>query len=153
MAHVDNPRKGFNFSIDFPLFPINPFLAQEVDIPEVEVDQVEHGDSNHSIKTGGRKKVGNIKIKKILTTTGPDNYFWDWMILVQDFIAGGGLIPTAYKRAIVITELAEDGLSVINTWDCTGCWPTKINGQSHKRLASDNTIEELELSCDIIDKL
>lgn len=153
MAQIENPRKEFNFSIQIAPAPINPFLAQKVDIPEISVDQTEHGDTNHDIKTGGRVKFGNVTISKIMTTSGADNYMFDWLYSVQDAIIGGGLTPTVYKRTVTITELAEDGTSILNTWILMGCWPTKINGMKLDRQSSDNTMETIELSVDKIEKL
>ena len=154
MAHIENPRKVFCWTIDFPAFPINPFLFQEGEIPEVEVDSTAHGDANYDVKTGGRKKFGDIVLKKLITTDPQgDTYFFDWQILVQDALTGGGLTPLGYKRTCIIKELAEDGISVINTWVCTGVWPKKISGQKQDRLSSDNTIEEITLSVDIVDKV
>lgn len=153
MAQISNPRKSFNFSIQIAPAPINPFLAQKVDLPEITIEQVEHGDTNHDIKTAGRVKLGNINISKIMTTSGSDNYMFDWAYSCQDAIIGGGLIPSQYKRIVIITELAEDGTSVLNTWVGMGCWPTKINGMTLDRLSSDNSIEQVELSVDKIEKL
>ena len=153
MAQVSNPRKEFNFTIQIAPAPINPFLAQKVEIPEITIDQTEHGDTNHDIKTAGRVKVGNINISKIMTTSGADNYMFDWAYSCQDPIIGGGLVPRQYKRVVTITELAEDGTSALNTWVCIGCWPTKINGMKLDRQSSDNTIESIELSVDKIEKL
>ena len=62
MAQIKNPRKVFNFSFQIMPLPIDPFLAQKVTIPEVSADVVEHGDTNHDIKTAGRVKYGNIMI-------------------------------------------------------------------------------------------
>lgn len=153
MAQISNPRKQFNFSIQIALLPINPYLAQEVDIPEITIEQVAHGDTNHDIKTAGRVQYGNVGIRKIMTTSGADNYFYDWAASCQDVIIGGGLLPSEYKRVVAVTELAEDGTSVLNTWILTGCWPTKINGQDLRRMSSDNTVESIDLSVDKIEKL
>ena len=153
MAQVSNPRKGFNFSIQITPLVIDPWLCQKVSIPQIEVEKAHHGDTNHDIKTGGRVKYNDIKLEKIMKTSGPDNYFYDWAASVADVIIGGGLTPTAYKRTITITELAEDGLTVINTWVCFGCWPTKINDMSLDRMSSDNTVESVDISVDEIEKL
>lgn len=153
MAKVSNPRKEFNFSIQVTEAPINPFLCQVVELPEIIVEQAEHGDTNHDIKTAGRVSVGNITIDKILTTSGADNYFFDWLASCQDMMIGGGLVPDDYKRTILITELAEDGTSALNTWVCQGCWPTKINGQKLDRRSSDNSMEKIELSVDRTEKV
>lgn len=153
MAQVSSPRKKFNFTIQIAPAPINPFLAQKVQIPEITVDASEHGDTNHNIKTGGRINYGNIQIEKIMTTGGADNYMFDWLNSIADPILGGGLVPDEYKRLVTISELAEDGTSVLNTWVCIGCWPQKINGQDQDRMSSDNTVESIELCVDKIEKL
>ena len=88
-----------------------------------------------------------------MTTSGADNYMFDWAYSCQDPIIGGGLVPDEYKRIVTISELAEDGTSVLNTWICTGCWPTKINGMKLDRQSSDNTMESIELSVDKVEKL
>lgn len=153
MANVSNPRKQFNFSIQIAPAPINPFLCQKVTIPEISLDTVEHGDTNHSINTAGRVKTGKVQIEKISTTSGADNYFMDWLYQCQDPIIGGGAVPDDYKRIVTIQELAEDGTSVLNTWVCIGAFPNKINGTELNRLSSDNTVESVELTVDKVEKL
>lgn len=153
MAQISNPRKQFNFTIQVAPAPINPFLAQKVEIPEITIEVAEHGDTNHNIKTAGRQMIGVISIEKIMTTSGADNYFWDWLNSCQDTLIGGGLVPDFYKRVVTISELAEDGTSILNTWVCRGCWPSKIDTMTLDRQSSDNTIEKIELSVDKIEKL
>jgi len=153
MAHVANPRKDFMFSITFPSFPLEPFLVQKVDLPETDTDQVNHGDTNHDIKTAGRVKYGNIELEKILTTSGSDTYFWDWQASCQDSLLGGGLTPKQYKRTCIINELAEDGTTIINTWVASGVWPCKIKGQKQDRKSSENTMEGVSLSVDTLEKI
>lgn len=153
MAQISNPRKQFNFTIQIAPAPINPFLAQKVEIPEISLDATEHGDVNFDVKTAGRIKYGNIMIEKIMTTSGSDNYFFDWLQSCNDPLIGGGLVPREYKRIVTITELAEDGTSALNTWIASGVWPQKINGMSLDRLSSDNTVESIELCIDKLEKL
>ena len=153
MAQISNPRKEFNFSIQVVGAPINPFLCQVVELPEISLEVAEHGDTNHDIKTAGRVKVGNVSIDKIMTTSGADNYFFDWLASCQDMMIGGGLVPDAYKRSVLIKELAEDGTSVLNTWVCQGAFPMKINGQKLDRKSSDNSMEKVELSVDKVEKV
>lgn len=157
MANISNPRKLFCFSIRVIGAPIQPFLFQQVSIPEAEVDQVEHGDLNYDVKTGGRKKFGDCKLEKLLTTTstsqGEHTYFWDWQNFVQNASVGAGAVPTLYKRTLEVKELAEDLTTVLNTWILIGCWPKKISGFDFDRMKSDNTIESVELSVDLVEKL
>ena len=153
MAQIDNPRKDFNFSIQVVGAPINPFLVQEVNVGESSITQAKHGDTNHDIKTGGRVETGETELEKILSTSGSDTYMWNWHRSVQDATIGGGLTPQMYKRTLIITELAEDGTSILNTWILTGVWPMKINGQKWNRKSSENSIEKISLSVDRMDKV
>jgi len=93
-------------------------------------------------------------LEKLFRTTknAESLYFWDWMDQIQNPFVGGGLTPTAYYRTVIIEEFAEDGATVINRWEAYECWPTKINGQSQKRMSSDNTIEKIELSVNNVNK-
>ena len=153
MAKIKNPRKKFLWSIQFVNRPINPYLFQKVDIPEKTVEQVSHGDVNRDVKTGGRATIGNMTAEKLLTTSGSDTFIWDWMSSVADTILGGGLTPEQYWETILVSELAEDGTSVLNQWIMTEVWPTKLNGQSLERMSSDNSIETIEFSVGDIEKV
>jgi len=153
MANIKSPRKKFNFSIQIVPAPINPFLAQKVTAPEISLGVAKHGDTNHDIKTAGRVEVGDITIEKIISTSGADNYFFDWLKSCQDELIGGGLVPDEYKRQIIITELAEDGTSILNTHLAIGAWPSKINGMDFDRMSTENSVESITLSVDKYDKI
>ena len=152
-AKVKNPRKQFLWSIKFIERPINAYLFQKVEVPEVTVEQVSHGDINRDVKTGGRVSVGNMTAEKLETTSGSDTWLWDWLSSVQDQILGGGLTPNEYWEKVLVEELAEDGVSVINQWILTEVWPTKLNGQTLDRMSSDNTIESIEFSVGTCEKI
>lgn len=151
MAQISNPRKQFNFTIT--IAGLNPFLAQSVVIPEQSFDVTEHGDTNFLVKTGGLKKFGKIIIEKISRATAPDNWLNNWMSEVQDTALGGGLLPSAYKRTVIIEQFSNDGVTVINRWACYGCWPSKRDGIDLKRTGSDNTMEKFELEVDEVFQL
>lgn len=142
MAQIPNPRKAFNFSIFIP--GLDPFLCQEVDVPEVDIDVVEHGDANFLAKTGGLKKIGTLKVKKIAPATGPDNFIWNWLFGVQNEFTGGGELPTTYQETLVVEQYSNDGVTILDTFVCYNCWPSKVGGVQFRRNASDNSIEEIE---------
>ena len=152
-AKVKNPRKGFLFQLTFVNHPINPYLFQEVSIPELEIEQVSHGDINRDVKTGGRITVGNLVCRKLESTSGSDTWLWDWLMSVQDLILGGGLTPSEYWETVRVDELAEDGVSILNSWICEEVWPSKVNSQDLDRMSSDNTLEEIEFSVGTVNKL
>lgn len=171
MAKNVNPRKNFNFSMQIVGEPIDPFLIQMVEIPSREIEIVEHGETNHSVKTGGRVSFGNLILEKIFTTTPGLNahtYFEDWMVSVQDPITGGGLSPdnirnSGYARDVIIYEFPESGVATdeaglptgtpLNIWYCRRVWPANRDSITLNRMESDNTIERIELAVDFIEKV
>lgn len=146
MPQVANPHKQFQFSIF--VFGMNPFLAQKVTLPDRDVDKVEHGEGNHLVKTGGMVKFTELVVEKLMTGSIPDSLMWGWINLVQNEFTGGGTVPAVYKKAIQVQLLANDGVTVVNTWNYTGAWPCKINGIELDRVSSDNTIESVEFCID-----
>lgn len=152
-AQVKNPRKKFLWSIKFVKHPLNPYLFQNVQLPEITVEQVTHGDINRDVKTAGRVSVGNLTAQKLMTTDGSDTWLWDWINACQDHILGGGLTPSQYWETAIVSELAEDGKSVLNSWYLDEVWPTRVNGLELSRVDSENTIEDIEFSVGIIDKV
>jgi phage tail-like protein len=146
MAEISNPHKKFQFSIF--LMGMNPFLAQKVKLADRDIDQVEHGEGNHLVKTAGMLKLGNVTIDKISNSSIPDKLMWAWIHSIQDEFTGGGAPPAIYKLGMQVQKLATDGATVIGTWNYIGAWPCKINGVELDRMSSDNTIESLEFSVD-----
>ena len=69
-AKVKNPRKKFLFGIAFPKHPFNVFLAQKVTMPDIEIEEVAHGDINRDVKTAGRVTIGTLTVEKLMTTSG-----------------------------------------------------------------------------------
>lgn len=152
-AKVNNPRKKFLWSIQFTEHPVNTYLFQNVTLPEITIEQVSHGDINRDVKTAGRISVGNLTASKLETTDGSDVWLWAWLNSCQNLTLGGGLVPSEYWTTCIVNELAEDGVSVLNSWICSEVWPTRVNGQELDRMSSDNTIEEIEFSVGYLEKL
>ena len=151
-AKVKNPRKKFLWSLQFAEHPINPYLCQKCSLPDLTVDEVEHGDINRDVKTAGRVKIGTLTVEKLCTTSGSDTWVWDWLFSCPDQTLGGGLVPTDYWCNVLVDELAEDGKTILNTHSYTEVWPKKITGLDFDRTASENTIEKIEFSVGTMDK-
>lgn len=152
-AKVKNPRKKFLWQIIFVNHPVNAYLFQNVTLPEITIEEVAHGDINRDVKTGGRISVGTMSANKLETTSGSDTWLWDWIMSVQDLRLGGGLTPPEYWEKVMVNELAEDGVSILNSWIMEEVWPTRVNGQELDRMSSDNTLEDIEFSVGVVDKL
>lgn len=151
-AKIKNPRKKFLFSLTFPKHPINPYLCQKVTLPDIEIEEVAHGDVNRDVKTAGRVTIGSLTVEKLKTTAGSDTWIWDWLFACQDHILGGGLVPSDYWENMVVNELAEDGKTVLNTHVLSEVWPSKIEGLEFDRMASENTIEKITFSVGTMDQ-
>lgn len=152
MAKINNPRKAFNYSIAFPNHPINVYLVQKVTLPDIEVEQVTHGDLNRDVKTPGRVTVGDLIIEKLCTTAGSDTWAHDWLMSCQDIILGGGAVPSTMWETMVVNELAEDGVTILNSHVYNEVWPKKINGLELDRTTSENIVEHVEFSVGTADK-
>lgn len=153
MANFANPRKRYNWSITITPDPINSFMFQKVTLPDADIEAIAHGDSNHDIKTAGRVSYGNIVAEKLQPSNAGDTYMWSWFDTCQSSIIGGGAPPNVYKKVITLVEFAEDGVTVLNTWNAEGVWPQRIPGAEKDRNSSDNTIETVEFSVDKLNKI
>jgi phage tail-like protein len=153
MAKFANPRKKFNWSIQISPDPINPFLFQKVTLPDSDIEKVAHGDTNHDINTAGRVTYGNIVCEKLAPSDQGDSYLWAWHDTCQSSVIGGGAPPQIYKKVITIVEMAEDGVTILNTWIAEGVWPTSLPGIELDRMASENTVENVEFAIDTLSKV
>lgn len=146
MAKINNPRKEFNFQIS--IAGLNPFLCQEVKLPDVEFDIATHGDTNYEVKTAGQKKIGQLSITKIFPVDFPDTAIRSWASEIQDQISGGGQTPSQYKRTVIVQEFANDGETVLEQFEYDGVWPQKLNGKQFNRKSSENTTQSIEFCVD-----
>lgn len=149
MAQVSNPRKDFNFQIS--IIGLNPFLAQQVKLPDQELDVAEHGDVNYDVKTAGRKKIGMMTVEKIFPSDELDTFIRGWMNDIQSQKTGGGQLPSQYKRSALVQQYAPDGVTVLEQWELDGIWPQKANGINFNRRSSENVMQSIEFCVDEID--
>lgn len=146
MAQIRNPKKAFQFNIY--AAGLNPYAAQEVNIPEHEFEDVTHGDVGRRINTAGIMVFGAITITKLRPIEVADNWVWSWIQSIRNFRTGGGLIPDFYKRDLTIVQLSYDNVTVTDRWEVEGAYPRRINGMDLSRTESANSMETVELSID-----
>lgn len=158
---VKNPRKSFNFLIEIQGLSFMPvFGAQEVTLPDVALDSVEHGFGNTVIKTAGQVKPGSLKINRIISldplnmAAAESEGFHLWQQMAQNSYSQSGGDPDSYKHVVVVKEIANSGINsgtdpvVVAVHTCLGCWPKLINGRDYKRAESSNLVESVELEVD-----
>lgn len=151
MAQIANTRKVFNFRVE--IAGMDQWEIQKVTLPEVEIEAVEHGDTNHKVKTAGMVTVGDLVFEKLRPLPSSDNWAWNWLNQAQDMALGGGQLPINFKQTIVLKEMDNTGNSTLNRWVCEGCWVKKISQSDFDRAASDNIIETITLSVDRVRRI
>lgn len=150
MEGIANPIKVDKFIVE--IGGLDQMACQEFKIPSVEFDVTEHGDSNSTRKTAGKKKVGDAELKQLKKMEGGDSWAWNWIgeIANQN---GGGKRPSEYQKTIVVRELDADGIRTINAWMLKRAWVKKVDGLTKSRTSSDNVQEDVTLSVDDIIKI
>lgn len=151
MAQVAAPRKTFNFDVE--IDGILSAQVQKVGHPEIEIEEVTHGDANYDVKTGGRIKYTKGTLEKLRPADQPDLIWWVWLSSVQNPDIGGGQLPTLYKQLLVIKEKAPDNITVVSRWAWIGAWPSKLSRSDNDRNVSENMIETVEISMDRVEQL
>lgn len=145
---ITNPRKNYNFKAIISAQYYNPFMVQELKTPDVDIDVVEHGQANSTIKTAGQIKYTNAQLKGIIPQEQGLDWVQVWIKDVQDILRGGGLVPNMYKKNLQVVYLGIDGKTVVETETWEGAWPCKLNGKDLKAIGSENIINDLELCVD-----
>lgn len=146
MAMVADTAKVFNFVVE--VLGVNQFEIQKVTLPDMEIEAVKHGDTNHDIKTAGRVTVGDMVWEKLNPLPVPDSFAHDWLTRAQDLILGGGQLAATYKQTVVVKLMDSTGLVAVKRWLCTGCWISKLSHSDLDRMSSDNMIQSITLSVD-----
>jgi len=145
---VANPRKNHRFALE--IAGIDQLLIQEVDLPDVEVTEVTHGGAvNESdIKTPGKKKIGDLVMRKLKASTSADNWVWPWLELTIR------TIREAHAQYAFLKEVDETGFKTIARYELGEIWPKKITGLQYKREGDpENLIEEITFSISKFTKL
>lgn len=151
---IKNPRKGFNFRVQFVDMPNLPiFAVQELTLPDGEIEQDEHGHGNTVIKTAGLSRITNATLTRIFPLNDTDQstyskFFYSWAEMAQNPVTGAGSDESMYKKTLLVHETGHEESNVVGTTVLYGCWPTKINGKEYKRAESGNLVETVELSVD-----
>lgn len=148
MPRIQNPHKKFQFGLL--LYGMDEMRAQKVTTPEYSLDVIEHGEGAYKVKTAGMVNFSTFTIEKIEGGLLPDKLFWRWIQSIVNARAGTGLPAEAYKQNAQIFKRNVLGVN-IGTWVCEGVFPMKINGVELDRVSSENTIETIEFSVDLVD--
>jgi len=143
---IDNPAKEFQFRIV--VMGFDPAYAQKAKLPDIDFDITEHGDAGHIIKTAGLVKLSKFSLDKLMPADKLDEWIWTWVKTIRNFKTGGGVLPSIYKRDIMVQQFSYDGFTPVRNWLLTGAWPSKVNGISFDKVSSQNTVTSIEFEVD-----
>jgi len=146
----DRPYCQFNFTVAVGSAPTDGAIAgfQEVSGLGIEVTIAEYRagnwKTNSPIKITGTYKVPDITLKRGLIGS-LDLYTW------LDAIRTGAQPIASQYKTVTINLLAEDHVTVVQTWKLTNARPIKYTGPSLMGKGTDLAIEELVLSSELIE--
>lgn len=144
MGLVANPVKAFNYRVE--VDGLAAGLCQDVQLPEIEIETVEHGEENEYVETPGKVRVGEAVLQNLVPIEGDENWAYEWLTTAQDAENGGGGLREDYTRTVTVLQLAPDKTTTVRRHILTESWCKKL---AHNNLAvgsSDNTMQTVTLS-------
>lgn len=149
----DRPYSQFNFRVligaDDGTGPNAGF--QEVSGLGTEIHAAEYRagnwKDNSPIKVTGSYKVPDVTLKR--GVIGELALLHQWMKNVRDGSGNGN--DGADRKLVTIQLIAEDGVTVAQTWTLTNAKPIKYTGPSFTGKGTDVAIEELVLASEHIE--
>lgn len=130
------PLPVFHFQVDW---GSTKAAFSEVSGLNVEHEVIEYSDGlspeYSSIKMPGRKKNGNITMKRGVFKA--DNEFYDWWNSVK--------LNTIERRDITVSLLDENHEPTM-VWKVKNVWPVKVESPSMKADGNEAAIESIELA-------
>lgn len=131
--------KQFQYSIE--IEGLEQFLAQELTLPDVTVDEVEHGEGNIVVRTPGMMKFGDLTVSKLVASTVSDTWASDLIRQINNPDTNTGQPVTTIFKTVVI-RLKDIAGNVKKTYELFDCWIKQKTGISLSSTTSDNIIEE-----------
>ena len=145
MAHIANPIKSYNYVVE--VDGLDTYLVQSITLPEREVEKVEHGEGQSTIKTAGKFIIGDITMSKLIPTEMADSWATEWLD------ASYGTLANVYKKTLVVKVLHPDSTTIARSYICRGCFPSKVSLSEFSSTTSENIIETVVFSVDSIEQL
>ena len=142
MAGLANPRKNFRWVLE--LDGVNMFLIQEVDLPEISYEVIEHGAPVNipNAKTPGKLAVTDLVVRKLKPALQADTWAWDWFGSAMSGIASD------FIKTGILKDLGPDGLVTIESYFLGDVWPSKLTDSTRNALGpGENLIQEVTFTC------
>ena len=141
MALTASPARASKWIIE--IVGLAQWSAQKVTLPDFNITSVEHGGTDGAtVKTAGRKEIGELVIEKLVPINDKDFFSYAWLL---ECLTG---LPDVYKKVVRVHRLGADGITRTQTYDYFGVFPTGLNRSDLDRLADENFMETLTCSVD-----
>ena len=147
LGQTINPRKQYRFAVECD--GLVTAYVQKVKIPKLDVKSAEHGEGPFKIKTASKVDIGQLELETLKPADSSSVWWKDWLALVINLSTGTMTHPDAYKKALSIVEFAPDGETIIDRWDCFGCFPAEVDIADMDKMAEGNAIDKLKFNCDM----
>lgn len=138
-------RHQYQFSVEVQGF--ETFLFSECDEPEEETETIEFNQAGtlHATRIPGRKKYGELVLRKGIRVDTPDRAAYDWSRQAGDPDAGTSEPASRIYRDVDILHLKPDG-AVIERTTYKQAFVTKLKPGEKKGSSGEVQIEELTLA-------
>lgn len=141
-----NPRKLYRFAVECD--GLETAYAQKVKIPKIEVKSAKHGVGPFVINTASKVEFGMLELDMLKPAESSAVFWKDWLALIVNLGSGAMGLPDFYKKTLSIVEYASDGSTIVDRWECSGCYPCEIDASELDKLAEGNSIDKLKICVD-----
>ena len=148
MGQSINPRKLYRFAVECE--GLETAYVQKCKIPKLDVKSAEHGEGPFKIKTASKVEVGQLELDTLKPADSSSVWWKDWLALVVNLGSGAMNHPSVYKKSLSIVEFAPDGETIIDRWDCFGCYPAEVDPADMDKLGDGNAIDKIKINCDMV---
>lgn len=143
-----NPRKLFRFSVVCD--GLETAYVQKVKIPKIDIKSAKHGQGPFVFSTASKVEFGQLELESLKPSETSFTFWKDWMALIINLGNGSMGVPDVYKKTLNILEYAADGFTIVDTWECVGCYPAEVEMTDLDKLSENNAMDKLKFNVDIM---
>ena len=141
-----NPARAFKFRAD--ILGVPSLYFQEIVVPKISIDQINHAQNGMEIKTSGIRRIDDATLKYIKPLEDQENVLINWMEQANSSITGGSYLAQTYKKRVVINIMDPTGIVAQIKYILEGAWPKEQSWDGFKANESTSVMETLMLSVD-----
>lgn len=113
-------------------------LSSEVDV----IEEHEGGDPDVADQQPGKRRTTEVTLS---TGASENEDLWNWWAQVLDPETGEGLDNDAFKKEVLVEELAPNRTTARRGWKLVKAWPKKFVAGDFDATASENQVRSITL--------